>query len=366
MDARPGPSNAITDVPGLRVGHATRIGDGAQTGTTVLLAPPGGVTAAVDVRGSGPCTRETDALDPRNVVDRVEALVLTGGSAYGLDAASGVVGWLAEQHRGFRVGPDPGHVVPVVPTLALFDLGRGGDFTARPDAALGRAAIEAAAASAEHAPVAQGAVGAGTGAIAGGLKGGIGTASAVLPGGVTVGALVAVNALGAPMDPRTGALYGAFAELGDEFGGLTAPDAAEHARASERMEQVRAHVGRIRPLNTTIGIVATSAPLDRAQAQKLAGVAHDGMARALRPLHTLSDGDAVFAVATGTSGLPAVAAAVAPEHVANTAITEIHSAAADVFTRAIVHAILAAEPLSNEWGQVPSYRALYPRATAGR
>ncbi len=365
MDLRPGPRNAITDVPGLRVGHETRIGPGVQTGTTVLLMPPGGTIAAVDVRGSGPCTRETDALDPRNVVDRVEALVLTGGSAYGLDAASGVVRWLAEQQRGFRVGPDPGHVVPVVPTLALFDLGRGGDFTARPDAETGYAAVAAAAASAEGAAVAQGGVGAGTGAIAGGLKGGIGTASTVLPGGVTVAALVAVNALGSPFDPRTGALYGAFAAFDDELGPIATPDADEHARATERLAAAQAQVGRIRPLNTTIGIVATSAPLDRAQAQKLAGVAHDGMARALRPLHTLADGDAVFAVATGTSGLPEVSAAVDPAHVANVAITELHAAAADAFTRAVVRAILAAGSLDNEWGRVPSYRALYPRATGG-
>lgn len=364
MDPQPGPNNAITDVTGLRVGHATRNGPGILTGTTVLLAPPGGMVAAVDVRGSGPCTRETDALDPRNVIDRVEALVLTGGSAYGLDATSGVVHWLAEQHRGYRVGPESGHVVPVIPTLALFDLGRGGDFTARPDASFGRAAVETAAASPEHAPVLQGNVGAGTGALAGGLKGGIGTASVVLPGGVTVAALVAVNALGSALDPRDGRLYGGFAELGAEFG-VVAPTAAEHAAAAEALARNRAHTGTIRPLNTTIGIVATSAPLSRSQTQKLAGIAHDGMARALRPLHTLSDGDAVFGVATGTSGLPEPAGDVLPEHAENAALTELHGAAADVFTRAIVHAMLAAESVTNEWGHLPSYRELYPEATVG-
>ncbi|MEV4437580.1 P1 family peptidase, partial [Streptomyces sp. NPDC049577] len=185
--------DALTDVPGLRVGHARR----GLTGTTVVLTEPGGATAAVDVRGGGPGTRETDALDARNLVQRVEAVVLTGGSAFGLDAASGVAAWLEDAGRGFRVGPDPAQVVPVVPAAALFDLGRGGDWRARPDAALGREAAEAAARTPSGAPVAQGNVGAGTGAVAGGLKGGIGTASTVLPSGITVAALAAVNAAGA-------------------------------------------------------------------------------------------------------------------------------------------------------------------------
>ena len=164
--------------PALRVGHATRAGGGWLTGTTVVLAPEGGAVAAVDVRGGGPGTRETDALDPRNLVQRVEAVVLTGGSAYGLDSASGVMAWLEERGRGVRVGPDPAHVVPVVPAACVFDLGRGGDFRARPDAATGRAAVEAAAASGPGAPVPEGCVGAGTGAVVGQLKGGVGTASA--------------------------------------------------------------------------------------------------------------------------------------------------------------------------------------------
>ncbi|MDI5903776.1 P1 family peptidase, partial [Streptomyces sp. 12257] len=134
--------DARTDVMGLRVGHATRTGDGWLTGTTVVLAPEGGAVAAVDVRGGGPGTKEIDALDPRNLVQKVEAIVLTGGSAYGLDAASGVMAWLEEQRRG--VGVDPAHVVPVVPAACVFDLGRGGDFRASPDAATGRDAVEAA------------------------------------------------------------------------------------------------------------------------------------------------------------------------------------------------------------------------------
>ncbi|MGK5632676.1 P1 family peptidase, partial [Streptomyces sp. URMC 123] len=164
---RSGPADALTDVAGLRVGHARRTGRRALTGTTVVLAPEGGVVAAVDVRGGGPGTRETDALDPRNLVQRVDAVVLTGGSAYGLDAASGVTSWLEDHGRGFQVGPDPAQVVPVVPAAALFDLGRGGDWRVRPDAALGREAAEAAARTEVGAPVAQGNTGAGAGAVAG-------------------------------------------------------------------------------------------------------------------------------------------------------------------------------------------------------
>ncbi|WP_373676191.1 P1 family peptidase, partial [Streptomyces sp. wa1063] len=141
------PQDALTDVAGIRVGHAEVAGAGALSGTTVVLAPEGGAVAAVDVRGGGPGTRETDALDPRNLVQRVDAVVLTGGSAYGLDAASGVMAWLEEQGRGVRVGSGPAQVVPVVPAAALFDLGRGGDWRARPDASTGRAAVEAAAAT---------------------------------------------------------------------------------------------------------------------------------------------------------------------------------------------------------------------------
>ncbi|MEW2039907.1 P1 family peptidase, partial [Streptomyces sp. NPDC005534] len=200
--------DALTDVAGLRVGHATRTGDGWLTGTTVVLTPEGGAVAAVDVRGGGPGTKETDALDPRNLVQRVEAVVLTGGSAYGLDAASGVMAWLEERGRGVRVGPDPLHVVPVVPAACVFDLGRGGGFRCRPDAATGRAAVEAADASEPGAEVPEGRVGAGTGAVVGEMKGGVGTASVVLGSGVTVGALVVANAAGSVMEPETGALYG--------------------------------------------------------------------------------------------------------------------------------------------------------------
>ena len=230
--------------------------------------------------------------------------MLTGGSAFGLDAASGVAAWLEERGRGFRVGPDPAQVVPVVPAAALFDLGRGGDWRARPDAALGRAAAAAAADTGPGAPVAQGNTGAGTGAVAGGLKGGIGTASAVLPSGGTVAALAAVNVAGSVTDPRTGALYG---RLYENPAALPSPEV--HATALRRLAEAR-ETSRARsaasvrpPLNTTLAVVATDVTLTRAQAHKLAGTAHDGLARAIRPVHLLSDGDTVFALSTAARPL---------------------------------------------------------------
>ncbi|UNO41507.1 P1 family peptidase [Streptomyces sp. MST-110588] len=374
-----GPLDALTDVAGLRVGHAQRVGDGHLTGTTVVLAPEGGALAAVDVRGGGPGTRETDALDPRNLVQRVEAVVLTGGSAFGLDAASGVVAWLEEQGRGFRVGPDPAQVVPVVPAAALFDLGRGGAWRARPDAALGRAAVEAAARTAVGSPVPQGNVGAGTGAVAGGLKGGIGTASLLLPSGITVAALAAVNAAGSVVDPRTGLLYGEYGDgaYADQTDGDGRPDrdrgpvdAAVLDRARQRLAQARAEseqrsAASVRtPLNTTLAVVATDATLSRAQAQKLAGTAHDGLARAVRPVHLLTDGDTVFTLATGTRPLASQEAVSDPAfgaHAEAGALNDVLAAGADALTRAVVRAVRAAETVRTPGGVFPSYRELYGR-----
>ncbi|MBV2356941.1 P1 family peptidase [Streptomyces sp. J2-1] len=336
--------DALTDVAGLRVGHAARTEEGALTGTTVVLAPEGGAVAAVDVRGGGPGTKETDALDPRNVVERVEAIVLTGGSAYGLDAASGVMAWLEEQGRGVRVGPDPAHVVPVVPAACVFDLGRGGDFRIRPDAATGRAAVEAAAASGPGAPVAEGCVGAGTGSVAGVLKGGVGTASVVLASGVTVAALVVVNAAGSVLNPETGVLYG---EL-FQGGRARYPEPAVREAARVRLAEAEAR-HRVPPLNTTLAVVGTDADLTKAQAQKLAGTAHDGIARAVRPVHLLHDGDTVFALATSARG----AADGTP------ALNDVLAAGADMVTRAIVRAVRAATPVSGPGGAWPSYRELY-------
>ncbi|MER5359228.1 P1 family peptidase [Streptomyces sp. NPDC002785] len=342
-----GPLDALTDVAGLRVGHAQVAGAGSLSGTTVVLAPEGGAIAAVDVRGGGPGTRETDALDPRNLVQRIDAVVLTGGSAYGLDAASGVMAWLEEQGRGVRVGPDPAHVVPVVPAACIFDLGRGGDWRARPDASTGRAAAEDAAGTEPGAPVVEGGVGAGTGAVAGQLKGGVGTASTRLASGITVGALVVVNAAGSVVDPRTGVLYG-------EYGAAEPPvyPAPEvHRAAQQRLAEAREANARP-PLNTTLAVVATDADLTRAQAQKLAGTAHDGLARAVRPVHLLTDGDTVFALATGARPLD-------PQN--PIALNDLLAAGADALTRAIVKAVRAAQSIGDRpgGGSYPAYSDLY-------
>ncbi|MFE3327565.1 P1 family peptidase [Streptomyces sp. NPDC059176] len=339
-------NDALTDVAGLRVGHAQLPGEGALSGTTVVLAPEGGAVAAVDVRGGGPGTRETDALDPRNLVQRIDAIVLTGGSAYGLDSASGVMAWLEEQGRGVSVGPDRGHVVPVVPAACLFDLGRGGDWRARPDASTGRAAVEAAALTEPFTAVEEGAVGAGTGAVVGGLKGGVGTASTVLADGTTVAALVAVNAVGSAFDPDSGELYGQHF-TGDRS---AAPPPEVHAAALRRLSGALEH-GNPTPLNTTLAVVATDAALNRAQAHKLAGTAHDGIARAVRPVHLLNDGDTVFALATGTRQLGTHPLA----------LNTVLAAGADVVTRAIVRAVLTARSVAGPGGDFPSYGDLYGR-----
>ncbi|MFI1442324.1 P1 family peptidase [Streptomyces fructofermentans] len=339
--------DALTDVAGLRVGHATRVGDGWLTGTTVVLAPEGGAVAAVDVRGGGPGTKETDALDPRNVVRGVEAIVLTGGSAFGLDSATGVMAWLEERGRGVRVGPDPLHVVPVVPAACVFDLGRGGDFRARPDAGTGREAVEAAAADPVGAPVPEGCVGAGTGAAVGMMKGGVGTASTVLDSGVTVAALVVANAAGSVVEPGTGALYGELVQ-----GLLARPSEEVHAAARARLAEA-AERNTVPPLNTTLAVVATDADLSKAQAQKLAGTAHDGIARAVRPVHLLHDGDTVFALATGARPLPADDPL---------ALNEVLAAGADLVTRAIVRAVRAAGSVEGPGGVWRSYSELYGQA----
>ena len=234
-----GPANSLTDVRGLRVGHATLDGDGWLTGVTVVLTPPGGATAGVDVRGGAPGTRETDLLDPRNSVQRAHAIMLGGGSAYGLIAAHGVLTRLAALGRGVPVGDAPSHVVPIVPAAILFDLGRGGVFGNHPGAEAGEAAFDAALAPGGGGPVAGGNVGAGTGAVAGQLKGGTGSASAVLeipvpaipasgPAGqpvltVTVAALAAVNSAGSVAGERSGVLYGAQFGLPGEFDWLSPP-----------------------------------------------------------------------------------------------------------------------------------------------
>ena len=339
----PGAHNAITDVAGIRVGHATRDEPGWLTGTTVIT-PPVGTTGGVDVRGGGPGTRETDLLDPRNTVDAVDAIVLSGGSVFGLSAADGVVGALADEGRGWPVG-GPGEVAPIVPSAILFDLGRAGTWRHHPGPEEGRAAHLAATSG----PVAEGGVGVGTGARAGGLRGGVGSASLVLDAGATVGALVAVNAVGSPLRPD-GTLLGEDHLVDGEID-VPEPDPAavqEHwaTRAAE-LEGLRAGTA------TTLAVVATDATLDKAGCSTLARVCHDGLARALSPVHTAFDGDTVFALST--TGRPA------PSPVD---LVALQTAATDCVTRAIARAVLAAGPVDRTGdggARLPGYRETLTR-----
>jgi len=314
---KPGPRNLITDVPGLLVGNAqdARL----RSGVTVLTAARP-FTAAVHVMGGAPGTRETDLLAPDKLVQEVDALVLSGGSAFGLDAASGVAEGLRAQGRGFAVGPVR---VPIVPAAILFDLLNGGDknWPENPYGALGRAALSAAAEGFEI-----GSAGAGFGAMTGHLKGGLGSASARLESGFTVGALVAVNALGQATVGATRHFWAAPWELGDEFGGLG--PAPSYSASEEPLPMKRQGEA------TTIAIVATDAALTKAQAHRLAVAAHDGMARALVPSHTLLDGDLVFAAATGERPLADPI----------TDPFQLGHAASACLARAIARAIHAASP----------------------
>ncbi len=308
---------AITDVPGLRVGHAGRTDEGWLSGVTVVL-PPAGTVGSVDVRGGGPGTHETDALDPTTLSRTVDAVVLTGGSAFGLAAAHGAQQWCEENGRGFAV---PGGVVPIVPAAAIFDLGRGGDFAARPDAAMGYAATaDAAARKIEH-DVERGNVGAGTGAAIGRgkYKGGVGTASITLDNGIVVGALAVVNALGLPFDTSR-----------------QQPEPAKQAPPPA--------------LNTTLVVVATNAILDKAECKRTASAAHAGLARALNPSHTLADGDTVFCLATGALALDR-----SSEAARNASLITLQSAAADVVRLAILDGVACAEAVSTPAGEFGAY-----------
>jgi len=286
-----GHAGGLTDVPGIRVGHYTD--PRRATGCTVVLSGKGAV-CGVDVRGGAPGTRETDLLDPVNLVAEVHAVVLAGGSAFGLDAAGGVGRYLEERGIGFGVGPVR---VPIVPAAILFDLGIG-DPKIRPDADAG---YEAAARASEG-PVAEGSVGAGAGATVGkmlgvdrAMKGGLGTASLSVPGGLIVAALVVVNALGDVVDPETGHLV-AGARTADGHG-LEGAAAALRAGRCSALPTAGS--------STTLGVVATNARLDKAQATKVAQMAHDGLARTIVPSHTPGDGDTLFVLAIGEIEVPA-------------------------------------------------------------
>jgi L-aminopeptidase/D-esterase-like protein len=322
--------DAITDVPGIKVGHWTA--RRAATGCTVVLCERGAVPG-VDVRGGAPGTRETDLMRPGNLVQEVHAVLLTGGSAFGLDAAGGVMRWCEERGIGLVFG---GSVVPIVGAAVLFDLGVGRR-DARPDAAAGYAACEAA----RGGRVAEGSVGAGTGATvakAGGpgaaLKGGIGTASEDAGAGLIVAALMAVNAAGEVVESSSGAVVAGPRAPGGGF--------------QDTYALVRGGRGPEPGTNTTIGVVATNARLTKEQANRLASAAHDGLARAIRPAHTLADGDTIFALATGQAPLPGGTGTRALEALVPVAVE-----------RAVVKAVRAARglagvPSAAEWLARPS------------
>lgn len=334
--AAPGPRNLITDVPGLKVGQAHD--ERARTGVTVIL-PDERAVAACDVRGGGPGTRETDALAPENLVEAIDAIVLSGGSVYGLAAADGVVGWLGAQGRGYGLVTAPGvPKSPVVPAAILYDLANGGDKAwgeAPPYRRLGRDAVVAAGWDFEL-----GTAGAGYGAMAGRLKGGTGSASIISADGLAVGAIVCVNAFGSVTAPGGRTFWAAPYEVGDEFGGL-GPSALRAASEDWGLAKVDPQAR----ANTTIACIATDAALTPAQAKRIAVMAQDGLARAIRPVHAPFDGDVVFALSTARRPLGD-----RPDF----AIARIGALAADVLARAVARGVYEARA----WPGVTAWRHL--------
>jgi L-aminopeptidase/D-esterase-like protein len=326
---RPGPRNLITDVPGIAIGNAED--RRAWTGVTVIL-PDGPVVAAVDVRGGGPGTRETTAMDAASGVPTIDAIVLSGGSAFGLDSAQGVMGWLAARGRGVAVGPAR---VPIVPAAILFDLLNGGDNgpDARPYRDLAQSACDDAGAD-----FALGNAGAGYGAKAGPLKGGLGSVSAVMPDGAVVGALVAANPVGSVVMPGTDTFWAWAFEQGAELGGQR-PPTAPVPMDPEITTSVEPAA------NTTLGVVATDVDLTRTECLRLAIMAQDGFARAIRPVHTPYDGDVVFALSTGRRDA-------GPDRARTVAV--LGAVAADCVARAVARAVYEAETL----GPKPGYRSV--------
>ncbi|KAB7742898.1 peptidase T4 [Parvibaculum sedimenti] len=339
---RKGKLNLITDVEGIAVGNAEDAH--VRTGVTVVL-PDEAAIAAVDVRGGGPGTRETDALDPDCLVDAVHGLVFSGGSVYGLDAASGAVAWLGARGRGYALGNSP-LVAPVVPSAILFDLTNGGnkDWGEEPPyRALGRAACEKAE---RHFSL--GNAGAGFGARAGLLKGGLGSASAVSEDGLKVGALIASNPFGSVVMPGSRAFWAAPYEMDGEFGGHGWPGEMSGLAARDPFDETKAALAGITPgTNTTIGVVAVNADITSAEARRLAIMAQDGLARAIRPVHAPVDGDVIFVLATGKVAL-------GPENRAGR-LAWLGSIAADCVARSVARGVYEAESL----GGAASYRERY-------
>lgn len=337
MDAvSKGPLNLITDVARLKVGNAQD--DRLKSGSTVLTADAP-FTASVHVMGGAPGTRETDLLAPDRTVTQVDAIVLSGGSGFGLDAGSGVADALRAMGRGYQIGDIH---VPIVPGAIIFDLINGGkkDWSENPYRALGRAALQAAGQD-----FALGSAGAGTGALAGMQKGGLGSTSCVLPDGTTVGALVAVNPLGSVTTPGDRYFWAAPFELGGEYGGRGPDPASGYAppKVSRKEDAMMQAVSE--RMNTTIAIVATDAPLTKTQCYRLAVTAHDGIARAIVPAHTPHDGDLVFGVATGDES-----------GVARDVMRDIGAAAAICLSRAICRGVYEASPANGDI--MPTYHEL--------
>ncbi len=327
----PGKRNLITDVPGLTVGNATD--EVVKTGVTVLRCADSFVSA-VDIRGGAPGGRETDVLSSENLVGRSDAIVLTGGSVFGLGAADSVATTLSQLGTGLKIA-DTGPAIPIVPAGVLHDLGNDGDKNwgdTPPYPALGKAACLGAAADFSLGPV-----GAGRGAMAGLVPGGIGSASIVLDSGVTVGALVAANPVGSVFMPDGQSFYAWPWEIDDEFGGRVPPTGKDNVAPLPDLSRLghRLKAG----ANTTIAIVATSADLSNVEAKRMAIMAHDGIARAVRPAHTPFDGDTVFAVATAKDKINADAQTMQRA----ISIAEIGAAAADCLARAIARAVFATQ-----------------------
>jgi L-aminopeptidase/D-esterase-like protein len=321
---------AVTDVAGVKVGHFTD--KRRPTGCTVVMVEDGAV-AGVDVRGGAPGTRETDLMNPINLVEKVHAVLLSGGSAFGLDAASGVMQYLEERNIGFDVRLPNVPKVPIVPAAILFDLGLGNP-KIRPTRESGYKACQAASTG----PVAQGNVGAGAGATVGkmlglkwAMKGGLGTASITLADGVVVGAIIAVNAWGHVYDPATGRIL-AGTRSADGKGII---NVVEKIRSGAKLETL------LQGQNTTIGVVATNIALSKTQATNVAQMAHDGLARTINPVHSPLDGDAIFALATGKSN-------------ASVNVAVIGAMAAEAVAQAVVNAVMHAESLPG----FPSYKDL--------
>lgn len=331
--AAPGRRNLITDVPGILVGQAQD--DAVRSGVTVVL-PEDRAVCAADVRGGGPGTRETDALEPHTLVEAVDAVVLAGGSVYGLAAADAVTAWLGSQGRGFGMATAAGvPSAPIVPAAILYDLGAGGDkaWGLRPPYwDLGLAAVQAAGSE-----FALGSVGAGTGAMAGAIKGGLGSASVVAAEGWTVGALAAVNAFGSVLVPGSRTFWAAPFEIGDEFGGL--PPGQGRAAADDWGAAKQGGAARE---STTLAVVATDVALTPADAKRVAIMAHDGLARAIRPVHAPVDGDVVFILSTARRPLAEPRALT---------LTRLGALAADTLARAVARGVHAATawPGVNAW-----------------